>query len=183
MRQLIGLQVLKKEIAVSQRKRRLSNLPSALNIALLIDATNPDNIETVKKYVNRLRQLKKNVKVLGYIDLKEMPQLNYLKPDYEFFYKKDVNWYLKPTSLAVQEFIDREFDILIDLNMDNILPLKYVAALSKSTYKVGQYSEGSKEVYDLMIDNSADTSLAYLIKQIDVYLNMMNATNQIKNNV
>lgn len=176
MRQLIGLQVLKKDIAATQRKRLLSNLASASNIGLLINATNPDDIETVKKYVNRLRQLKKNVKVLGFINLKELPQLNYLKPDYEFFYKKDLNWHLKPVALSTQEFINQEFDILIDLNIINALPLKYVAALSKAKFKVGKYDEKYKELYDLMIDNASNPSLEYLIKQIDIYLNMLNTT-------
>lgn len=150
------------------------NMNDAKTIAILFEATNAEDFELVKRYVGYLREMRKKVKVLGYFSRKEIPKLTYSKLEYDFFDKKQLNWHMKPSGAVVNNFIEEEYDILIDLNIHEHLPLKYIAALSRSRFKVGKTQESSTEVYDLSIDHAQDKSLKYFLRQVDTYLLMIN---------
>jgi hypothetical protein len=72
--------------------------------------------------------------------------------DYKFFCYKDLNWYFKPNEDSVKDFVNKEFDILIDLNLEENLSVRFVIAESVALFKTGRYSEIEPNYYDLMIN-------------------------------
>lgn len=150
------------------------NMNDAKTIGILFDATNAEDFELVKRYVVYLRDMRKKVKAIGYFNLKDVPQLTYSKLEYDFFAHKQLNWQMKPFDPFIKNFIEEEMDILIDLNIAEHLPLKYIASLSHARFKVGKTQQNSADIYDLTIDQPGDKTLKYFMRQVDTYLLMIN---------
>ena len=80
----------------------------------------------------------KRVSMLSYVDedSKRTPGWLVKKLDSGYFCKSDLNWYGKPVK-EIEAFTEVEFDILIDLELEPILPLKHVLNMSMAQMKVG----------------------------------------------
>jgi hypothetical protein len=92
---------------------------------------------------------------------------------YDFFYKKDLNWYYKPQNYIIDNFIKKEYDILINLCDSSVIPIKYLVASSIARFKIGVYEE-NYEIYDLMISLKDDKSMSKLMNEIKHYINLIN---------
>ena len=82
------------------------------------------------------------------------------KLDSGFFCKSDLNWYGRPTN-EVQQFIESDFDILIDLELEPVLALKYILKSSNAKMKVGP------EQIDFPSDYDINIGIAPISKAID----------------
>jgi hypothetical protein len=176
---------IKLAIAKNSLQKELKNVPVTRNaqmfsfanfrsVGILFDATNAEDFELVKRYVVYLREHRKKVKVLGYFSTKEIPALTYSKLEYDFFTSKELTWYGKPVAVAAQNFAAEEFDLLMDLNIHDHFPLHYLAAKSKAAFKVGKFKEEDTPVYDMMIDSDNTKTLKYFLRQVDIYISMLN---------
>ena len=58
--------------------------------------------------------------------------------------------------------MEEKYDLLIDLNVHDHFSLKYIAAFSKASFKVGKYDENNTAVYDMMIDADNTENIKYL---------------------
>src|SRR4051812_33004982 len=116
IKQKIGGVILKSEIRVHRREPMYVNLSDARSIGILFDSSRAEDFEEVKKYVNQLKEQKKKVKAIGFFSDNRVPPTIYSKLEYDFFTKKDLNWYAKPVNAFVDNFIGEENDVLIDLN-------------------------------------------------------------------
>ena len=178
IKQSIANNALKKEVLSSARTRTPNkfNFDKIKTVGILFDATNTEDYEIVKRYVVYLREHQKKVKVIGFFSTKEIPSLTYSKLEYDFFSTKELNWMGKPSSVVIQNFINEEYDLLIDLNIHDHFPLRYISALSKAAFKVGKYNEKDTEIYDMMIDADNTKTVKYFLRQIDTYITMLNKT-------
>jgi hypothetical protein len=172
----LGNNYLKKELVANPRKAFLNkfNFDQVRTVGMLFDASNPEDYELVKRYVVYLREHAKKVKVLGYFSSKKIPAYTYSKLEYDFFSSKEVNWFGKPTTHIIDNFMEEEYDLLIDLNIHDHFPLKYISALSKAKFKVGKFKEEDESIYDMMIDADNTQTLKYFLRQIDTYITMLN---------
>ena len=84
-----------------------------------------------------------------------------------------MNWYKKPENYIIDNFIKKEYDILINLCDSSCIPIKYLVASSIARFKIGQYEDGY-EIYDLMISLKKDKSLDKLMSEIKHYLQLIN---------
>lgn len=173
---------IKKKFAVSRikadaklvvRHKQVYNIDDSKTIGIAFEYTTPEDFDLLKKYVLYLRELKKKVKAIGYYTSKEEPAIQYSKVDYDFFGKKAHNWYGKPIDHIVTNFIEEEFDILIDLNFNKESVLSYVAACSRAHFKVGRFEE-KNDVHDLQFDCESDKGLKFFLRQVDTYLMKIN---------
>lgn len=174
LKRTAGEYFLRSEAAGISRKRTVSNLETAKSVALLFDAENPENYELVKKYIKYLREGKKRVHAIGFFNTKHLPQTEYAKLDYDFFSRKELNWWGKPTVRFIDNFVNEEFDILINFSLDDSFPLKYIAALSKAKMKIGKHDEGEEQLYDIFIQQPEGKSFKFFMRQIDHYLGIIN---------
>lgn len=173
IRRKLAVSKIRSDAALVSRSRQVFNIDDAKTIGIAFRFTTPEDFELLKKYVMYLREMKKKVKAIGYYISKEEPNIQYSKVDYDFFGKKSHNWYGKPTDHIVTNFIEEEFDILIDLNSENDSVLAYIAACSRAHFKVGRFQE-KNEVHDLQIESPHDKGLKYFLRQVDTYLLKIN---------
>lgn len=170
----VGNYFLSGEVKALKRDKMFVNMQDAKTVGIIFDATDNSNFELVKKYITYLREMKKRVKAIGYYDQKTIPAMAYSKLEYDFFCQKDLTWYNSPNSIYVKNFMDDKFDVLLDLNLGDIFPLRYIAALSKANFKVGKKSERNNSIFDLMIETDEKKGLKYFLKNIDTYLFIIN---------
>jgi len=174
IRTSIGEYFLRKELNVANRSKSIINLKDAKTIAIIYNADNINDVELIRKYISYLRDLGKKVWSLGYVPQKEMPGNITTSIDHRCFTMKDINWYYKPATNIIANFVNEEYDLLLDLNIAKQLPLTFTAALSKAKCKVGRYSEKYLSLYDVMLETDDEKTLQYFLKNVDTYMEMLN---------
>jgi hypothetical protein len=160
-----------REMQRHHRQTKTVSFQQARTIGILYDATIERNYEIVKTYVKHLREdFKKDVLALGYYDGIELPPMRFSKLGLDFFTKKNVNWHFKPTHPMISKFANVNFDMMICLNVDKCLPLRYISAITKAGFKIGKYERGNAGIYDFMISVKDSVSLPQFIDLVNNYL-------------
>lgn len=174
MQNSVGRYFLSKELKSVQRKKMFINLKDAKAVGIVFNATHNADFDLVKKYISYLKEMKKRVKAIGFYDQKNTPSMSYSKLEYDFFSRKDLNWYNSPKSIYAKNFINEPFDILLDLNLNDSFPLNYISAMSKASFKAGKKSDRNNSIFDLMIEADESKGLKYFLRNIDTYLFIIN---------
>jgi len=156
------------------RNRKISNLDNAKTIGIVYILEDEATYNHITRFVKLLQDKQITVKAIGYFEGNIRPIYAIEKLSLDFYDKKDLNWFNKPSGSYVNDFMKMEFDILIDLSLVDIFQTKYISTLSKSKFKVGKGGEFNKEIFDLMIDINSKTSLDEFITLIIHYLSIIN---------
>ncbi len=157
-----------------ERERKQINLDSARTLALLYYLPDEATYKTVESILSRLADINLKVRVVCYTDLKIIPHYFIPKISQDIITAKDINWRIQPQKPFVKEFINTEFDILIDLSLTDHLPLLYCAALSKARLKAGRFQEDHQLFYDLLIHAGPEETIESFAGQIIHYLSRIN---------
>jgi hypothetical protein len=171
----IGQYYYKRDISHSERHCHMTNLKDAKRIGILYTLDDVPDYERVSEFVSKLQGDHKEVKALGFVKNKNLVQRFLPKLSYDFFSKRDLTWFYKPIHNQVRDFIEKEFDILIDLSLQDNFPLKYISGLSKALFRVGKYSEKNTEYYDLMIDLKPTMTSEDYLGHVQHYLTVINS--------
>ena len=174
IKETIGNQTMKSEVANRTRNRKVITMENALTVGILFDASENEDHDLVKKYVTFLKELKKKPKAIGYFSDRAVPQSTYSKLEFDYFSFKDLNWQQKLSGVVIENFVNEEFDILVDLNIYDRFPLYYLASLSKAKFKVGKKGGKGDDIYDMTIEMGKETGLKFLLRNVDTYLTMLN---------
>ncbi len=150
-RAYIGQKVLERKLRDSTRIPVVCNINDAKKIGIIYNATHLVSFEIIRNFVKDLSQKKISVTALGYVNSKKLIDHYLYRKGFYFFTKSNLNWFDKPVTDAVEEFIKIPFDILINLSLEEYYPVQYVVALSISTFKVGRYID-EPNYLDFMID-------------------------------
>ena len=164
------------EVKKLHRDRMFVNIQDAKTIGIVFNASESSDFDLVKKYITYLKQMKKRVKAIGFYNQKSVPSLAYSKLEYDFFCLKDMTWYNAPNSIYVKNFVEDTYDILLDLNLEDLFPLRYISTLSKAKFKVGKKGNRNNSIFDMMIETDKGKGLKYFLKNIDTYLFIINKT-------
>ena len=162
---------LEKDLPKQQPKRASMYLDNAASVGILFDGTEPEEREAVLNYAEQLRKQGKKVKVLAFFN-------NKLKGEqfaYPAFNRLQMDWTLRPNSREAVEFKEQAFDLLLNLTKKTVLPLDYLAALSKAKFRVGPFTEKTY-CYDLMIDTSGKMDLKAFLQQVVFYMKKLRPT-------
>jgi len=170
-----GLYRLRKDFRKPENNAVVCNLIAAKSVGIIYNATTEADFNLVKDFLHKLKKTVPEVLALGFVEMKELANYHIQPLEFSFFCYKDLNWYFKPTEDSVQEFVKKEFDILIDLNPTEILGVRFVLAESKALFKTGRHCEIEPNYYDLMIQNNPEeeNQLKDLIEQTEFYLKMI----------
>lgn len=90
-------------------------------------------------------------------------------PDANALTVKELNWWGLPRHEKVSEFVDMNFDILLNIALSQNLALDYITALSQAKFKVGS-SPNPSNYFDLNINIGENNDALYLAKQQIFYL-------------
>lgn len=174
IRNKIGEYFLVKQQGAYPRNRTIMNIESANTIGILYCADNPVEVELMKAHIHNLRDMKKEVKSLGFLSVREVPLGLNGSVKHQYFSLKELNWYGKPSSQFIQSFVNEPFDILFDFGTPTRLPILFIASMSKAKCKVGRYSEKYAELYDVMIEADDTKKLTYVIATTHDYMMLLN---------
>lgn len=171
----IGLKQLRKEFKNFRRTGKVINLEQAQSVALLYRVDDEHKWQLVKKYVKYLKEEEgiRKILTIGFFPGKELPE--YLRPqlEFEFICMKDLAWNEKPVGNVSKNFCSEYFDILIDLEPEEIIPLRYILNWSNARFKVGYFTNDYSNYYDLMLQLERK-ELSEYINQVNHYLSIIN---------
>lgn len=170
---VVGNFVLKKKLKHLRRTKKVHNFITAKRIGILFNATNQDDYRQVLGFVKDIQYRGIEIKVLGFVNDKDVPNEYLLKKNFSYFMNKSLNWYRKPVNPEVEKFLKEKFDIVIDFSLDNDYLYNYIMALSPSRFKVGKF-KGPNNYYDFMIKINKYKDLKYFIEQTRHYLEVIN---------
>lgn len=160
-----GKRALKKVLLADEKRiARVCNLADAKSVGLLYKIESQDNYDHLLKFAKYLKSEfgTKQVFMMGYWDKKkEVPDFLKAKVDFEFFTKASLNWAGIPRGGNIDNFLNEQFDILVDLNSYFNVPLRYLIAKSKARLKVGRFSPENEPYFDIMIGNNKLTFEEY----------------------
>ena len=172
IQRLFGKFELHRKLRQVSRQKRIHNFTTARSAGILFSCRNEEEFEAVKEFKQFLESEAIETAVLGFVDDPEIPDHYLLRKGFQFFCQKDLKWSKVPGVLFVRDYSQKPFDILFDLSLEDLFPVKFILKLSPASYKVGRLVESHRE-YDLMIDIEKDTSIPYLIEQIRHYLSII----------
>ncbi len=168
----IGRYNLNKQLKTYNRQVITHNFNTAKSAGILFSSPNDDSFKAIKDFLTFLSERDFKVYALGYVPTKKIPEQYLMRKSINFYCKTDVNWYYKPKTEVVDQFVNREFDILFDLSIKDHFTVNYAGSLSKASFKIGMQKEYAYQ--DLVIDVNKNKSVEYLIEQIKHYLNILN---------
>jgi len=175
-----GRSLLRKRSESVKRSGRNFLFTKVESIGILWDATNESGYQTISAFNKKMAEAGKRVEVLAWIPGKEVSNqltgLSYMR----FLKTDDLNFNFIPSSTDSKFFIERKFDLLIDINPAKVFPLTYIATLSISPMKVGigTGSDSGDEPYDLMIQSGKENDIEAFLDQTVHYLTLINSHNQ-----
>lgn len=175
LRYKYGLYRLCKDFRKPENNAVVCNLNDAKSVGIIYNATTLNDFVLIRDFVFKLKKDIPEVKALGYVDAKELSTFHLQPLEFSFFCRKNLNKYFKPHEDSVADFVKLKFDILMDFNLNEQLPVRFVLAESEALFKTGRHCEIEPNYYDLMIkyDFDSENPLAQLIKQTEYYLKMI----------
>ena len=166
----IGIFFLNSKLKNNSRKKKFYNFSTAKNIGIVFNASKQDIYKTTIEFIQYLTEKNISVNAMGYVTNKEA--LNYFqhKKKINFFSLKNTNWFGKPKNIDIDDFIEKPFDILINLSREDIYSLNYINALSIARMKVA--AELTTNNYtDFRIKINTNTTPKEFVCIIKQYLN------------
>jgi len=168
-----GIRNLNKKLRKFKRIRESHNFETAKTAGILFTPTDQLSFEQIKQFLTYLGDYKLQIYVLGYIDAKVIPESFLFWKGINLFSRKELTWSMVPRTEVVTDFIDKPFDVLLDLSLDDFFPVEYIARLSKSKFKVGRFTD-EHSAYDLMFEFDRENNLGSYLEYIKKYLNLIN---------
>ena len=176
IREKIGRLVLRQKMKGVVRVPKVYNFQSAQKIGILYFVEDERTYKFIKQFIKDiLEEGVRDVIALGFVGDREMPHYIAVNINTDFFTNKDLNWFKKPSSPYITNFIENEFDILIDLSLQDIFPLTYVLGASNAQYKVGKGIDAKQHLLDFMLNIEKTKGIEFLIEQINHYLSTINS--------
>jgi hypothetical protein len=172
IRYKIGLSILRRKSKDRRRKRALFNFENADSIGVVFKTNCHADFECVKKFLHYLSEKNSKIITICFVDNKKIEDFYLLRKGYNIFTLKDLNFFFIPDNSIVIEFIEKPFDILIDLSVDNNIPLHYISCLSKSKFRIGKLLS-ERNCMDLMIDTENNNTIENLVENIKYYMSVI----------
>lgn len=171
----IGNSILRKRLEDKNRKVCYSNINQVRKVGIVWDASHVSDFVFLSKFCQKMNERNIEVKILGYYGGKELPDqytaIRYLT----CLRREELSYFYHPVSSEADAFIKSRFDILIDINADNLLPLKYISAMSEAALKVGIFESGKNDHFDLMIELKKPVDVCTYLDQAVHYLEMIHS--------
>lgn len=162
------------QLRKSKRMRKVVNYHQAKEVGIIYPSDSESTFGLVKHFIEYLKEEHGIVHILalGFVNEKEPPFYHKHALNHDYFTLEDLNWKGLPDCQATNGFIDKDFDILIDLSKGDTISLSYVLERSKARFKVGRLDDSDS--YDLLMSMKLDSTLDQYIRQINHFLSSIN---------
>jgi hypothetical protein len=153
----------------SFRDKKITSLDKAQSIGIIGQITNENSYKEIHTLFSALQTPRRSVWLMGFVDKNSVPYYCLQQLSADYFCKKNLNWYGKPSFIQLDDFLDKDFDILIDFSRNNLPSLHYILAMTKAKLLIGG-NEHSQELYDIFIDDEEELAHHQFLSVIDNYL-------------
>jgi hypothetical protein len=167
-RKKIGAKILNNKFSKLKRIKMYNNFSSAKNVGIIFNATNQELYDKAKIFIKSLTDKKIMVSALGFVLTNDAIKWYSADNNISFISLEDINWYFSPVNKSVKKYCEKSFDILIDITLEEKLPLTFVFALSKSKFKIS--SQYQKKYSDFVIDVKRNKNIEFFIQQLQHYM-------------
>lgn len=156
-----------------QRVVNIITLANAKSVGILWNPADEESIETYELLGQILNE--KGIKSFGiaFINPKRENETLATVSNSWLISNSNISFWGRPKSEDGIQFMQQDFDILIDLSINKCIALQYILIHSSARFKVGWKSE-DPNVYDLEIDVIANPRCRFLMEQIIHYLEKLN---------
>jgi hypothetical protein len=170
--------ILKYLIRKQQKKiRHNSNgvsYKNAVRIAILSESQTIDTSQYIIDFISDIRKDSKEITTLEYLNNSIKLSVKSWKQTQFYLHKKNLNFLNLPKKEPLKEYLEKEFDIIINLCITNNVYLHYMSAITNSKLKIGPYDPEFESCYDFMIHIDNDTDINSFVCSVDTYLRMIN---------
>ncbi len=169
-----GRKILRQKASDIRRGKFAGNINSIKSIGIVWDASEDSEFRFLAQFHQSMADRGINVNIIGYYPGKILPDrltaIRYLW----CIKKEDLNFFYLPVCEEAKKFIKIPFDVLIDMNFNNILPLEYITALSPASLKIGLFNDGlNSNFFDLMLDIKKPADPREYLSNVIHYLEMI----------
>lgn len=140
---------IRKVLAFQNRHIYYPDFKSIKNILILFESDYNEKNKFIRSIVADLKAQGKKVTVWGYLDKKETSAA--VLPEYRLFANKELTFYGIPNPQLIEEFLIGEYDMVIQLSVNDIYALDFLLAQAKAPFKVSKVKEQYKGISDFMI--------------------------------
>jgi len=133
----------------NERDRRFVNYNKAKTILLLFESDYSEKNVNIRKMMSQMQQDGKKVSAWGFINKKEVSTS--ILPDFRILHHKQTDFFQKPLISYINELEGQEFDLLIDLSLNILLPLQYIVLYARASCKTGIH-KSDLSLYDFLLD-------------------------------
>lgn len=173
-REYIASRQLARELQDIRRSKINVPLDQARNIGILYSINDEDTYNRILNFIKTIKTDQRSVICIGLLNDKNIPTYINQSVYNSIISLKDLNWYLKPVNQYVNNFYKEDFDLCVNLSLEDHYPLHYIMAHCQSKFKAGKFSERYKDCYDLMIKPEDSMNQQDFISNMMHYLDIIN---------
>ena len=175
-RLFIGRLALKQRRRKIRRYKKFNNLRNAHKIGIVWDGSNTEDFEALTAFFQEMQERNIQVDIVCYYPRKILPD-KYTAIRYLTCIKRtDLNYLFIPKTDDIEEFINTPYEILIDMNENNLFPVRFISVLSRAEFKVGIESSSYRNELDMTININNKYDARYYLEQVKYYLEMINTS-------
>ena len=128
--------------------KRYVDYTSATSILLVFESDYIEKNRFIRKAIEQLTNDGKKVFAWGFLDKKKTATA--ILPTFKILDRESVDWFECPKSPYLKELMETEYDMLIDLTLNDSLPLQYVSLYANASLKAGM-SRSMDDVLDFVL--------------------------------
>ena len=175
--------LLKYLIGIHLKKNRRNSIAvsykNAIKIAILSESQTIDTSQYIIDFISAIRKNGKDISTLEYLNNSIKLSVKSWKQKQFYLHKQNLNFFNLPKKEPLREYLEKEFDIVINLCITNNVYLHYMSAITNAKLKIGPYNPEFQSCYDLMINVEDDTDMNSFVSSVDTYLKMINNNQNI----
>jgi len=173
IRQFIQSIVFKTKLKQHQREKQISSLNSAKTVGIVCLVDNEINWNNIKTAIKEFQDKGAKVEVMGvfYGNLKPLWFIETL--NVTLCSDKELGLMQIPTGMHLDEFLSKEFDLLINFSITEHFAPFYIAALSKAKFKIALDTQINRNHFDLLL-KLEKTNMNDFKEQLIHYLSEIN---------
>lgn len=168
------LQELRKGVEI-ETKKKAQHETGLSQLAILFDATVIEERDLILSFSKTFEKIGYKVTLMGYLD----HAADTAGIPYKHFNRRNVSRNFIPSGVDVGKFLESEFDLLINTDLSQSLPIHYLACLAKSYTKVGPHS-AFDEYYHLILDTKDTFTIKQYISELIDILNKVSFNGRLE---
>ena len=164
-----------------ERNPRFPHLDQPLKILMIYESDVLERNDSIKSIRQDLLRRQMDVSMWGYVAKKEITTL--VLPQSRILGLADYNFLGKPRDYVLKDLQAEHYDLLIDLTLHPLLPLRYLAMYADADFKVGlNLGEGIHDMLLSLPDFTPEQSEEASPEASWLYNQIMNYLTTIKSN-